>query len=921
MRKIFLFLLVNLLLVFALKAQVVINEVQSANATTITDEDASNSDWIELYNTSTTNSVNLLGYGLTDGSNLFKWVFPSIDLPSQQHLLVFASNKDRYTYMNHWETAVNANDTWTYKVANSSVPSTWNTASYALDNSWSQSSGPFGFGFSAVSTTVPQCKTLYLRRIFTVSSTAYAEILKAVLSIDWNDGFVAYLNGYEIARSNVLGNPPSYDTSATISHTPLNITGDPPKDYVLNTTAFSHLILGDNILAIEVHNLNATDSTLYVEPYLSFGIHDFSTFFNPVPSWFTQVNVYLHTNFKISDNETLSLTAPGLTTPTDQQNIGSVYTDASIARIPDGGDWCYTSNATPLLPNVGPCGSGFTAQPQANKPAGFYSTSQQVTLTCASPNTAIHYTLNGNIPKITDKLYTGAITIDTTLVLRARAFSTMSNSFLPGQPLTVTYLINQTSSTCPIISLSLDSLSLWDWNTGIYVKGPHASPISPFMGANFWQDWPKVGHVEYFTQTDSLKFSMDAILAMNGNYSRDKDQKSFSITTKSSLDTNSINYQIFPDKNITNFQRFVVRNAGSDNLKCHFRDECIQTIFKTTNNDWEANRPCHVYLNGQYWGVYHIHEKSDKYYLAENYGVNPDSVDVIKNTGAQDGNTTAYYSMVNYLGNPNLDLSTTANYTTAQSYWDMDNLKDYYIGEIFVENQDWISKVWNGTNAFDYWVNNMKLWREEKPNAVWRYSFHDIDQGGFAYTTLYYNNHGSYVNFLSLAISPGSTINNNFNSVLLRNFLKNTTFKNEFINRYADLLNTVLLPSKTLAVADTFYNRLLPEMPREIAKWGLASTSQCQTITQWQSNIAGFKDFFTKRPDSARKEIQSYFNLLGKVTLTVDVANKSMGKVKISTLTPDTASLPWSGIYFNGNNVPITPKPGMGDMIISSLRD
>ena len=908
MKKIFLFILINLFFVFTTKAQVLINEVQSANASTIADENGSYSDWIELYNSSPTTSVNLLGYGLTDGNNLFKWTFPSIDMPPNQHLLVFASGIPNYTYMTHWETAVNANDTWSYKVANASIPSSWNTSGYN-DNSWSQGKGPFGFGYSADSTTIPQCKTLYIRKTFNVSSTAFADILKVALSIDWDDGFVAYLNGHEIARANVLGNPPSYDTSATVNNAPAFLTSDPPSNYIFDI-ASSYLVSGDNVLAIEVHNASANDPTLFVMPYLSVGIHDLQTFYNPAPSSFALQNEYLQTNFKISDNETISLTAPGATTAIDQQNIGFIYADASIARIPDGGDWCYTSTSTPMLANIGPCGSGFTAQPQANKPAGFYSTPQQVTLTCASANTAIHYTLNGNIPKITDKLYTAPITIDSTRVLKAKAFSTIANSLLPGQPLTVTYFINQPVSTCPIISLSLDSMSLWDWNTGIYVLGPNAGTTRPFWGANFWQNWDRQGHVEYFTPTDSLKFSMDAFLGMNGNYSRDKDQKSFAITTRSSLDTNSINYQIFPDKNISDFRRFVVRNAGSDNLFCHLRDECLQDIFRTSNNDLEANRPCHVYLNGQYWGVYHLHEKSDKYYLAENYGVNPDSVDLIKNFAAQNGNTTAFNTMQNYLGSPSLDLSTTANYNIAQSYWDMNNLMDYYIAEIFVENQDWITKQWSSATPahWEYWVNNIKLWRPQQPNAKWRFNLHDIDQGGFPFSTLAsYYNHTS-VNFLSLAISPGNVINNNLYSVILRNFLKNADFKKKFINRYADLLNTILLPSTTSIVVDTFTTRLTPEMPREITKWGTGVL----TMPAWQTNLTNFRAFLNQRPDSARNEIQSYFSLIGKVRLGVDVYNKTQGYVKINTLTPDTATLPWSGIYFNGNNVDITAVPYPG---------
>ena len=267
--------------------------------------------------------------------------------------------------------------------------------------------------------------------------------------------------------------------------------------------------------------------------------------------------------------------------------------------------------------------------------------------------------------------------------------------------------------------------------------------------------------------------------------------------------------------------------------------------------------------------------------------------------------------MSNYFLNVS-DLSTTANYTTAQSYWDMNNLKDYYIGEIFVENQDWISKVWSG-GIWQYWLNNIKLWRPQQPNAVWRFNLHDIDQGAFPFATLAtYYNHSAH-NFLSQAVSPGGPINNSLYPVILRQFLTNADFKNKFINRYADLLNTILLPNITLIVIDTFVNRMTPEMPREINKWGISDpVSQCHNMSQWSTNIADFKTFLAQRPDSARKEILSYFNLLGNVTITVDVANKAQGKIQISTLTPDTATLPWHGIYFNGNDVPITPIPNPG---------
>jgi hypothetical protein len=74
---------------------VVINEIQSSNGTTILDEDGDASDWIELFNRGS-ESIDLEGWGLSDRTdNPFKWVFPSVEIPPGGHLLVWASGKDR----------------------------------------------------------------------------------------------------------------------------------------------------------------------------------------------------------------------------------------------------------------------------------------------------------------------------------------------------------------------------------------------------------------------------------------------------------------------------------------------------------------------------------------------------------------------------------------------------------------------------------------------------------------------------------------------------------------------------------------------------------------------------------------------------------------------------------------------------------
>jgi hypothetical protein len=75
--------------------QVLINEIMSSNTATITDEDGDYSDWIELFNPNM-DSVNLTGYGLSDDLSIpFKWVIPNVNVPPQNHLLIFASDKNR----------------------------------------------------------------------------------------------------------------------------------------------------------------------------------------------------------------------------------------------------------------------------------------------------------------------------------------------------------------------------------------------------------------------------------------------------------------------------------------------------------------------------------------------------------------------------------------------------------------------------------------------------------------------------------------------------------------------------------------------------------------------------------------------------------------------------------------------------------
>src|SRR5262245_52054563 len=78
-----------------LPAQVIISEFMASNSSTLRDEVGDSSDWIEIFNTSSS-TVNLNGWALTDDPGTPRlWIFPNVNLPAKGFLVVFASAKDR----------------------------------------------------------------------------------------------------------------------------------------------------------------------------------------------------------------------------------------------------------------------------------------------------------------------------------------------------------------------------------------------------------------------------------------------------------------------------------------------------------------------------------------------------------------------------------------------------------------------------------------------------------------------------------------------------------------------------------------------------------------------------------------------------------------------------------------------------------
>jgi len=524
--------------------QIVINEISSAQNTGYADEDGDYPDWIELYNKGTS-AVNLEGYKLVsrEGDEV-EWTFPVIFIQPGEHLTVFASEKNRNFVFDHWEVPVFPELTWKYFEGNSQPPSNWNLPTFN-DAAWLSGQGGIGYGDGDDSTVIAPVISCFLRTSFSLADTS--NIAVGLLAIDYDDGFVAYLNGIELYRSNVgvKGVPSLYNELAYVEHEAQEYQGNSQEFFFVDNTALnSAKVNGVNTFSIQVHNVAATSSDMTIRPYLLLGIKDTSVTFFPIPV----DNATLHTNFNISSSPFRIKLLDNNGLQIDEVIMDEVHINNSRGRTSDGAtQWCIFDTPTPDTTNgIFSCFNDYSNDPQFSLKAGFYNGVQATQIISSEPGT-IYYTTNGDVPTQSSMLYTGSIPINSNKIIKAKNFPTDPN-LLPSSIVTASYFINE-SIELPVISITTAPENLWGHYNGIYVMGPYADSINyPFLGANFWQGWEKEAHVEYFDRNQNRGFNIDVGLKIHGNYSKSFPQKSFRILAKDDYNEKWINYSLFPEK-------------------------------------------------------------------------------------------------------------------------------------------------------------------------------------------------------------------------------------------------------------------------------------------------------------------------------------------------------------------------------------
>lgn len=593
----------------------------------------------------------------------------------------------------------------------------------------------------------------------------------------------------------------------------------------------------------------------------------------------------LHPSFTLTqtENEWIILTLPNGNVMDSIQIVHMTRNDNSVGRSTNGAvDWKLFLNPTPNAANTGAI-NFYTPTPVFSIASGFYPGAQNVSITCADPGASIRYTIDGSVPTTTSSLYSGPVSISATTVLRAKAFSVEQPSLTQSS----TFFIN-VSHTVPVVS----------------VAGAGTGSVAALLAGN--GSLVPQGFFELFEADQSFIGKGEGEFNKHGNDSWAYPQRGFDFVMRDQFGYNDdIEHQIFPTSPRDQFQRLILKPGANDNYpfengSAHIRDAFVHTLaqhadLKLDTRTW---RPCVVYVNGQYWGVYEIREKvDDADYTNYYYDQDKYNIQYLKTWGAtweEYGTPNAlpsWNSLRNYINSNNMGVP--ANFHYVDSLYNWQSLVDYFVINSYVVCQDWLS--WNTS-----WWRGMNPAGDKKK---WRYALWDMDAC-----------FGHYINYTGIPDASANADPCNVENlpnpggqghtdILQKLIDENDEVHQYYVSRYADMGNTYFSCAYMENLLDSMIAQIQPEMAGQCARWG-------GSVAGWMANVQTLKDFMDDRCAAITQGMIGCYNLTGPYSLVVNVSPVGAGTVKVNSVWAPT--YPWSTTYYGGINTNFIAKPNTG---------
>ncbi len=588
----------------------------------------------------------------------------------------------------------------------------------------------------------------------------------------------------------------------------------------------------------------------------------------------------LHVAPKLSGGgEQIGLYDSDGSTPLDTLTYDEQTKDISEGRFPNGSrTFVKFSVPTPGVENREPA-SEEVDSPTFSQTGGLYNASLSLAINTTTTDASIYYTTDGSDPDESSLLYNEPILIDASQVIRAKAFKMGATT---SGTITQTYLIN-TNHTFPIVAISGNPEKFFGEAEGLF--------------PNFEEDIEVPLNVEFYETDGTSGFNQMLEIEVQGSASAMLPQKSLAMKAKGSLGSATIDYAVFPNEDLDKYRSLTLRNSGQDWEYTLFRDALesdlvanlndLQVEIEAPNLDDQAYRPAIAYLNGQYWGIYNLRERSDKRYIKNRYDLADDEIDLLENLDeAKEGDFAAWNSLDNLLRSKTF--TDEAGLNELANLADLDNYMDYMIHNIFLDNTDWPG-------------NNYLRWRERSSTGKWRWMTKDLDYGfGFLeLDTEHFNTGNPNVNSLDRLLNPTFFFPNpEWATILFNRLMENPVWKTQFINRMADQLNVLFTKERILNKIDAFQATYQPEINQQNQKW--------QNVWTWNQDIDILRRFAEGRTAAVRNHFtESLPEVRGQANVALNVLPAEGGQIKINTITANQNGTAWTGVYFTGVDLPI----------------
>ncbi len=477
----------------------------------------------------------------------------------------------------------------------------------------------------------------------------------------------------------------------------------------------------------------------------------------------------------------------------------------------------------------------------------------------------VRCTFDGSEPDSSTQTFSKARSIDSTTVVRCTEFINGKAARKQSE----TYFINE-KINMPVVSISVAPIYVQK-----YLDGKPCLP-EPCDNGKFWEDIEYPAHVEYFAEGSSSKtksFEIDAGISISGNYSRNQQKKSVAIVMRKQYQSGRIHYPLFdtrPEKNT--FKSFVLRNNGNRFVSDYIADPMATSLLEGTNVDYQRSRQVIVFYNGDYRGIYDMREKLNEHFVQTNYNIDHDNVDFLKisynEVDVKNGTSNDYLNLMQFIKSANFIDDNTA-YQTVSKKIDMPNFMEYIAAEIYYANDDWPH-------------NNVRAWKSG--NSPWKFIAFDIDHG-FDWTAKV-NGFTGNTNMIDWTISggkPNTSCSDGGDYICFPNIfaklIKNSDFKQAFINRAAYLYSTFINSTKIFQQIDYINSTIeKAQITRDQKRYNRYNYKNACNDGFDEYGIC-LKAWSYIRDKTVRAEFKEVFELNDEVPITIEVKGNGILKL------------------------------------------